>query len=86
MNDLTPDDLIQAWKAQDNLEQIVKSVLYAGVNLGISAMSLTMAESALQGKANITDADEIEKMVEIARDKAITKLEEKMRHKKENGS
>jgi hypothetical protein len=78
MNDLSPEDLIKAWQMQDNIEEAVKSVLYSGVKLGISAMSLTLAESVLQGKADITNPDNIRAIEEVAIKRALEKLQNKI--------
>jgi hypothetical protein len=78
MSELSPEDLIKAWQMQDNIEEAVKSVLYSGVKLGISAMSLTLAESVLQGKADITDPDNIRRIQEVAMKRAVDKLQNKI--------
>jgi hypothetical protein len=78
MSDLSPEDLIKAWQMQDNIEEAIKSVLYSGVKLGISAMSLTLAESVLQGKADITNPDNIRGIEEVAIKRALEKLQNKI--------
>ena len=78
MSDLTPDDLIKAWLFQDQVQGMARSLLAAGVELGIKATTLTLAEMRLKGQVNVDDPHFYDKLSEMAKNKAIDKLDEKL--------
>ena len=78
MSDLTPDDLIKAWMFQDQVHDMAKTLLAAGVELGIKATTLTLAEQRLKGKVNVDDPDFYDKLSNIASKKAMDKLNERL--------
>lgn len=84
MSDLTPEDLIQAWVFQDKIEDMAKSLLLAGMELGVKATTLTMAEMRLQGKLDLDDEGIYDLIGSAAFKKAAEKIKEKLDAKREN--
>ena len=78
MSDLTPDDLIKAWLFQDQVQGMARSLLAAGVELGIKATTLTLAEMRLKGQVNVDDPNFYDNLSEMAKNKSIDKLNEKL--------
>lgn len=84
MSELTPDDLIKAWIFQDKIDDMAKGLLIAGIELGVKATTLTLAEMQLQKQIDIENPDFYEKVADIAFLKASTKMEEKLNAKRQN--
>lgn len=84
MSDLTPDDLIKGWMFQDHIDEMAKTVLMAGIELGVKSATLVLAELVLQGKLDMDDPNIYDRIAEIANNKAKTKMEEKLNAKRQN--
>jgi len=78
VSELSPEDLIKAWMFQDQVHGLAKSLLTAGVELGIRATALTLAEQRLKGNLKVDDPDFYDQLSEAAKIKATAKLEEKL--------
>jgi hypothetical protein len=84
MSDLSPDDLIKAWIFQDKIDDMAKGLLMAGIELGVKATTLTLAEQRLQGKLNVDDPDFYDRVGKLSYDKAAKTMEEKLNAKRQN--
>lgn len=84
VSDLTPDDLIKAWMFQDKIDDMAKKLLMAGIELGVKATTLTLAEQKLQGKLDPNDPEMYDRVGKLAYDKAAKTMEEKLNAKRQN--
>ena len=81
MSDLSPEDLIKGWEFQDKIEGMAKTLLIAGIELGVKATTLTLAEQRLQGKLDFDDDGIYDRIAEIAYKRAAKKMNEKLNKK-----
>lgn len=72
--DLGPEDLMQIWNFQDNIQKMAKELLSRGIDLGVQATTLTLAEKRLAHNVDLEHPDFYNMLTEEATSKAKTEL------------
>lgn len=77
-DDLSPEDLMQIWNFQDNIKNMAKELLSRGIDLGVQATTLTLAEKRLARNVDLEHPDFYKMLTEEATSKAKTELERRL--------
>jgi hypothetical protein len=77
-DDLSPEDLMQIWNFQDNIQNMAQQLLSRGIDLGVQATTLTLAEKRLSQTLDLDDPEFYNKLTADATLKAKTELERRL--------
>lgn len=77
-DDLGPEDLMQIWNFQDNIKNMAKELLSRGIDLGVQATTLTLAEKRLAQNVDLEHPDFYKTLTAEATSKAKTELERRL--------
>ena len=77
-NDFGPEDLKQIWNFQDNMHNMARELLMRGIDLGVQASALTVAEKRLTNALDLDHPDFYKNLAEDSMKKAKTELERRL--------
>jgi len=78
VSDIGPEDLIQIWNFQDNIQEMAKQLLSRGIDLGVQATTLTVAEKRLSQTLDLDEPNFYKQLTRDATLKAKTELDRRL--------
>lgn len=84
--DLSADDLIRAWKFQDQFGEMALNLLRAGVELGARSTVVEIARHYIDNNYEYLETEDFEEARKRATERAIATLEQRIKDARESGT
>lgn len=78
MDELNADDLIKAWKFQDEFSDIAINLLTAGIELGVRSAGVEIAKAYIANNHEFMETSDFKKAMDKAAERSIAEIKKRV--------